>query len=95
MSLSTGSMLDAIAPELQEFERRLRETVHDDIGPMSEAMEHIVHAGGKRLQAQLGVRVGRCGDDHRLRPRLLHELVEGLERRAARRGRPAGTLIGR
>ena len=76
MSLSTGSMLDAIASELQEFERRLRETVHDDIGPMSEAMEHIVHAGGKRLRPALVMLSGLLGKPDIDR---LYNLAMGIE----------------
>jgi heptaprenyl diphosphate synthase len=76
MSLSTGSMLDAIAPELQEFERRLRDTVRADIGPMSEAMEHIVHAGGKRLRPALVILSGLLGEPDIDR---LYNLAMGIE----------------
>jgi heptaprenyl diphosphate synthase len=47
---------DFIAPirtELEDFERRLHTTVRDDLGPVAEAMEQILDAGGKRLRPAL------------------------------------------
>ena len=53
MSVVVDEMLAAISPDLVEFERRLEESVAADLGPMAEAMEHIVRAGGKRLRPAL------------------------------------------
>lgn len=53
MSVRTGDILEPIAGELDEFERRLETTVGQDLGPMAQAMNHIVHAGGKRLRPAL------------------------------------------
>src|ERR1700682_1464059 len=47
---------DFIAPirtELEDFEHRLHDTVRDDLGPVAEAMEQILEAGGKRLRPAL------------------------------------------
>ena len=53
MSVVVDEMLAAISPDLTEFERRLEESVAADLGPMADAMEHIVRAGGKRLRPAL------------------------------------------
>jgi heptaprenyl diphosphate synthase len=53
MSVIVDELLTPIAPELVEFERRLEESVKADFGPMADAMEHIVRAGGKRLRPAL------------------------------------------
>jgi geranylgeranyl pyrophosphate synthase len=47
---------DFIAPiktELEDFERQLHATVRADLGPVAEAMEQILEAGGKRLRPSL------------------------------------------
>jgi geranylgeranyl pyrophosphate synthase len=47
---------DFIAPirtELEDFEQRLHATVRADLGPVAEAMEQILEAGGKRLRPAL------------------------------------------
>jgi heptaprenyl diphosphate synthase len=47
---------DFIAPiktELEDFERQLHATVRADLGPVAEAMEQILEAGGKRLRPAL------------------------------------------
>jgi geranylgeranyl pyrophosphate synthase len=47
---------DFVAPirtELEDFERRLHETVRADLGPVADAMEQILEAGGKRLRPAL------------------------------------------
>src|SRR2546428_12546430 len=47
---------DFIAPiraELDDFEQRLHATVRADLGPVAEAMEQILDAGGKRLRPAL------------------------------------------
>ncbi|MBJ7595433.1 MAG: polyprenyl synthetase family protein [Candidatus Dormibacteraeota bacterium] len=53
MTVLVDELLTPIAPELVEFERRLEESVRADFGPMADAMEHIVRAGGKRLRPAL------------------------------------------
>ena len=53
MSVVVDELLASIAPDLVEFERRLEESVAADLGPMADAMEHIVRAGGKRLRPAL------------------------------------------
>ncbi len=53
MSMVVDELLTPIAPELVEFERRLEASVRADFGPMADAMEHIVRAGGKRLRPAL------------------------------------------
>ena len=48
--------VDFIAPirtELEDFEERLHATVRADLGPVAEAMEQILEAGGKRLRPAL------------------------------------------
>jgi heptaprenyl diphosphate synthase len=42
-----------IRAELEEFERRLRATLHSDLGSIAGGMQHIVEAGGKRLRPAL------------------------------------------
>lgn len=62
MSARTEDLLEPIAAELTEFERRLETTVADDLGPMAEAMNHIVRAGGKRLRPALVILSASLGD---------------------------------
>lgn len=53
---ATMTGTDFIAPirtELEDFEARLHATVRADLGPVAEAMEQIVEAGGKRLRPAL------------------------------------------
>jgi heptaprenyl diphosphate synthase len=53
---ATMTGTDFIAPirtELEDFEQRLHATVRADLGPVAEAMEQIVDAGGKRLRPAL------------------------------------------
>ena len=76
MSPSTESLLDPIAAELQEFERRLHTTVAGDLGPLAEAMEHIVNAGGKRLRPALVILSARLGDPE---PDHVYALAMGIE----------------
>jgi len=50
----TGTdFIQPIKEELADFEIRLRATVHADLGPLAEAMEHVLDAGGKRLRPAL------------------------------------------
>jgi heptaprenyl diphosphate synthase len=71
---ATMTGTDFIAPirtELEDFERQLHATVKADLGPVAQAMEQILEAGGKRLRpalvflaAGLGGRT-RMNDVHR------------------------------
>ena len=48
--------IDFIAPirtELEDFEQQLHATVRADLGPVADAMEQILDAGGKRLRPAL------------------------------------------
>jgi heptaprenyl diphosphate synthase len=68
----TGTdFIQPIREELADFEKRLHATVQADLGPLAEAMEHVLDAGGKRLRpalvflsANLG-RPGSVDDVHR------------------------------
>jgi geranylgeranyl pyrophosphate synthase len=77
MTMTAAGLLAPIGAQLDEFERRLHECVHDDLGPMSEAMEHIVRAGGKRLRPALVILSCQLGEpasvDH------VYSLALGLE----------------
>ncbi|MEA2634733.1 MAG: hypothetical protein QOH92_1500 [Chloroflexota bacterium] len=42
-----------IRAELEDFEQRLHATVRADLGPVAEAMEQVLDAGGKRLRPAL------------------------------------------
>jgi heptaprenyl diphosphate synthase len=71
VSAVADDLLAPIAAELDDFERRLEATVDADLGPMGEAMRHIVRAGGKRLRPALVILTAGLGtaDDeevHRL-----------------------------
>lgn len=77
MSPTATGLLAPIGAELDEFERRLHDCVRDDLGPMSEAMQHIINAGGKRLRPALVILSSRLGepppDDH------VYALALGIE----------------
>jgi heptaprenyl diphosphate synthase len=67
VSVVVDELLASIAPDLVEFERRLEESVAADLGPMADAMEHIVRAGGKRLRPALvllSAGLGTADRDH-------------------------------
>jgi len=50
----TGTdFITPIRTELEDFERQLHDTVRADLGPVAEAMEQILEAGGKRLRPAL------------------------------------------
>jgi geranylgeranyl pyrophosphate synthase len=60
---------DFIAPirtELEDFEQRLHATVRSDLGPVAEAMEQILEAGGKRLRPALVFLAAGLGNSTRL-----------------------------
>ena len=54
-----------IAPDLREFEERIHASIAADLGPMADAMEHVVKAGGKRLRPALVILSARLGDADR------------------------------
>ena len=62
MSIAAEELLEPIATELIEFERRLDAEIASDLGPMASAMSHIVKAGGKRLRPALVILAARLGD---------------------------------
>jgi heptaprenyl diphosphate synthase len=72
----TENLLEPIAAELREFEQRLAATVADDLGPMSQAMNHIVRAGGKRLRPALVILSARLGDAV---PEHIYNTAMGIE----------------
>jgi geranylgeranyl pyrophosphate synthase len=50
----TGTeFITPIRTELEDFEQRLHATVRADLGPVADAMEQILDAGGKRLRPAL------------------------------------------
>lgn len=76
MTPTTESFLEPIAGQLVEFERRLRETVAEDLGPMGAAMEHILYAGGKRLRPALVILSAFLGEPD---PDHVYALAMGIE----------------
>jgi heptaprenyl diphosphate synthase len=67
MALMTG--IDFITPvraDLEDFEQRLHATVRADLGPVAEAMEQILDAGGKRLRPALVFLAARLGQPGRI-----------------------------
>ena len=69
--MTSTEFIAPIRTELEDFESRLHATVRADLGPVAEAMEQILDAGGKRLRpalvflaAGLG-RPSRIDDVHR------------------------------
>lgn len=62
MSTATEELLEPVAADLQEFERRLHDSIASDLGPMASAMDLIVKAGGKRLRPALVILSSRLGD---------------------------------
>ncbi|HEV7677894.1 MAG TPA: polyprenyl synthetase family protein [Candidatus Dormibacteraeota bacterium] len=72
----TENLLEPIAPELHEFEQRLARTVGDDLGPMAEAMNHIVRAGGKRLRPALVILSAKLGEAE---PDHIYNTAMGIE----------------
>jgi heptaprenyl diphosphate synthase len=72
----TENLLEPIAAELHEFEQRLARTVGDDLGPMAEAMNHIVRAGGKRLRPALVILSAKLGEAE---PDHIYNTAMGIE----------------
>jgi heptaprenyl diphosphate synthase len=61
VSIAADELLEPVATELREFERRLDAEIASDLGPMASAMSHIVKAGGKRLRPALVILSARLG----------------------------------
>jgi heptaprenyl diphosphate synthase len=61
--------IDFVIPvrqELEDFEQRLHSTVRADLGPVADAMEQILDAGGKRLRPALVFLAARIGHPARI-----------------------------
>jgi len=65
MTVMADELLAPIAADLREFERRITSSIAADLGPMADAMEHVVKAGGKRLRPALVILSGLLGDADR------------------------------
>ena len=65
MSVVAEELFAPIAEELREFEERIHTSIAADLGPMAEAMEHVVKAGGKRLRPALVILSAQLGDADR------------------------------
>ena len=76
MSIAAEELLEPVAAELQEFERRLDAEIASDLGPMASAMSHIVKAGGKRLRPALVILASRLGSAD---PDDVYNLAMGIE----------------
>ncbi len=76
MSIAAEELLEPVAAELQEFERRLDAEIASDLGPMASAMSHIVKAGGKRLRPALVILSSRLGTAD---PDDVYNLAMGIE----------------
>ena len=53
VTMTETDFIVPIREELADFERRLHATVRADLGPVADAMEQILDAGGKRLRPAL------------------------------------------
>ena len=66
LAAADTDFLQPIRTELESFEGMLRQTVHNDFGPLSEAMEQILDAGGKRLRPAMVLLAAKLGRLDRL-----------------------------
>jgi heptaprenyl diphosphate synthase len=76
VSIAAEELLEPVATELREFERRLDAEIASDLGPMASAMSHIVKAGGKRLRPALVILSARLGSAD---PDDVFNLAMGIE----------------
>jgi heptaprenyl diphosphate synthase component 2 len=76
VSVSSETFLEPISAELRELELRLHETVAADLGPMAQAMEHIVNAGGKRIRPALLILSAKLGE---AKPDDVYNAAMGIE----------------
>jgi heptaprenyl diphosphate synthase component 2 len=67
MSVTHTDFLAPVQAELDEFERRLHATVRADMGPLADAMQQILDAGGKRIRPALVILAAQLG-----RPQIEH-----------------------
>jgi heptaprenyl diphosphate synthase len=65
MTVVVEDLFAPIAEDLREFEERIHASIAADLGPMAEAMEHVVKAGGKRLRPALVILSARLGNADR------------------------------
>lgn len=61
MTVAVEEPFAPIAQDLREFEERIRSSIAADLGPMADAMEHVVKAGGKRLRPALVILSAQLG----------------------------------
>ncbi len=77
---ATMTGTDFIAPirtELEDFEQELHVTVRADLGPVAEAMEQILEAGGKRLRPSLVFLAAGLGNASRIKD--VHRAAMAIE----------------
>jgi heptaprenyl diphosphate synthase len=65
VSVVVEELFAPIAQDLREFEERIHASIAADLGPMAEAMEHVVKAGGKRLRPALVILSAKLGEADR------------------------------
>jgi geranylgeranyl pyrophosphate synthase len=61
MSVTRTDFLAPVQAELDDFERRLHAVVHADMGPLANAMQQILDAGGKRIRPALVILAAHLG----------------------------------
>jgi geranylgeranyl pyrophosphate synthase len=61
MSVTRTDFLAPVQAELDDFERRLHAVVHADMGPLANAMQQILDAGGKRIRPALVILAANLG----------------------------------
>ncbi|TMD08849.1 MAG: polyprenyl synthetase family protein [Chloroflexi bacterium] len=61
MSVTRTDFLAPVQVELDDFERRLHAVVRADMGPLADAMQQILDAGGKRIRPALVILAAHLG----------------------------------
>ncbi|HYS29075.1 MAG TPA: polyprenyl synthetase family protein [Candidatus Limnocylindria bacterium] len=61
MSVTRTDFLAPVQAELDDFERRLHAVVRADMGPLADAMQQILDAGGKRIRPALVILAAHLG----------------------------------
>ncbi|HLB76729.1 MAG TPA: hypothetical protein VJO72_06820, partial [Candidatus Dormibacteraeota bacterium] len=61
MSMTRTDFLAPVQVELDDFERRLHAVVRADMGPLADAMQQILDAGGKRIRPALVILAAHLG----------------------------------
>jgi heptaprenyl diphosphate synthase len=64
MSVTITDFLAPVQADLDDFEKRLHAIVRADMGPLADAMQQILDAGGKRLRPALVILAARLGRPH-------------------------------